>query len=262
MLETSNPNRSVLINKSLIHSRKHISEEDLSGEFSFDQIPQEALNESLLGSIRSNLLETGEPGISDNSTRRDRSNNLSLDMNKGIINLETRMPTLDHEHIKAGSSRSHEPKQTAHGASKAAKVDLAGLMKRPKSKFDMRLDLSAIMRANALGLEGLSYADVQKLDTKKLENGHHIKMEFPVPQFSSTVRSHSKPEKSKFKIPIPSADNDKANTESVKFSANQTLNSFVNQLDGGPFSSYRITFPNESLSLNEAYEGLRKVGFL
>jgi RNase H-fold protein (predicted Holliday junction resolvase) len=54
-------------------------------------------------------------------------------------------------------------------------------------------------------------------------------------------------------------DNERANTDSVKFSANQTLNSFVNQLESGrPISSYRITLQNESLSGNEAYEGLKK----
>jgi len=272
MLLTSNPNRSVLINKSLINSKKHISEEDLSDEFSFDQTPQEIINGSILGSIRSNLFETAERGISETTTRRDRSNNLSLDMNKGIfIGSESRHPNFEREHFKGmsigGFNPHHHPVNnhtlnTNPGFGISMKSQKPLFMKRPKGKLDMKLNLSKIVKANSfdrapLGFESLSYADFQKLDTKKLEHGHNVKMEFPVTQLTSTNRSQPNGD-NKFSIPI-TTDNDRANTDSVKFSANQTLNSFVNQLESGrPISSYRIFQNDNSMSLTEAYENLKK----
>ena len=265
MTMTSNPNRSVLINKSFINSKKHISEEDLSDEFSFDQTPHEIINGSILGSIRSNLFETAERGISETTTRRDRSNNLSLDMNKGIfMGSESRHPNFEREHFKGmsiGGFNPHNNAMNPHsaGLGVGVKNQKPMFMKRPKGKLDMKLNLSKIVKANSfdrapLGFESLSYADFQKLDTKKLDHGHNVKMEFPVTQLTSTNRSQPNGD-NKFSVPM-TTDNERANTDSVKFSANQTLNSFVNQLESGrPISSYRITFQNDS---NEAYEGLKK----
>lgn len=79
MLESSNPNRSVLINKSLIASKKNFSDSELSDEdFSFDQGEPETVNGSILGSVRSNLIETVYNGT-ENSGRLPRSNNQSID---------------------------------------------------------------------------------------------------------------------------------------------------------------------------------------
>ena len=260
MLETSNPNRSVLINKSLINSKKHISEEELSDEFSFDQTPHDIINGSLLGSIRSNLLETAERGVSENTTRRDRSNNLSLDMNKAITS-ENRNPTNEKENIKGiGSHTGHAQSSLENLINTKTRIPF---LAKPKTKPDMKLNLSKIVKANSfdrgpLGFESMSYADFQKNDFKKNDNIQNPKMDFPPPTITTTNRSQPNRE-NKFSLPV-TTENERANTDSVKFSANQTLNSFVNQLESGrPISSYRITFQNESLSLNEAYEGLKRV---
>ena len=70
--DTCNPNRSALINKSLINTRKYSTDSEFTDEGEGeDEIPHE-IPGSILGSVRSNYLESAGLLTSENSTRHER----------------------------------------------------------------------------------------------------------------------------------------------------------------------------------------------
>ena len=260
MLQTSNPNRSVLINRSLINSRKQISEEDLSNEISLEHSSGEALNGSVLGTMRS----TEDFSSSKNYSRRNRTNNLSLDISKAI-----KMHCM-RDHIPSKESIGQEASLSQDSHKKRRSFDERNTQ-RPFStqhlpnRFDMRLDLSKVMKVNSFDKIPQQLKDLEeskpglKKETKKTELKYKFgKLELPMPMMSSTNRNQVHTE-NKFFMTVPT-EHDVLPMESVKYSTNQTLNSFVHHLGNiSNVSSCRNQFASENPTINEILEGTRKV---
>mmetsp|Transcript_26429 Transcript_26429/g.23368 ORF Transcript_26429/g.23368 Transcript_26429/m.23368 type:complete len:160 (+) Transcript_26429:635-1114(+) len=94
--DNSNPNRSVVANKSLIGSRRKLTDdEELSDdELLLEEEQVSEIKSSLLGSVRSNFLEGAGIVTAENSFRRDRSRNISVDWTRrGLYTFDSRGST-------------------------------------------------------------------------------------------------------------------------------------------------------------------------
>jgi len=254
MLETSNPNRSVLINKSLIHSKKNLSDSELSeDDFSFDQEDQqpETNNGSILGSVRSNILDLGCHTTTENSGRHPKSHHLSLDMSRGLGHFESKMSDAER-----GSTRQNSQRLSDQNI---LPPTIKQIPKRPI--MNMKLDFSAILKTHATKTSDCTPINIPEPDLTPINipTTFSNKDPSPIKSHGSSSRTEGKNYEGKnFHIPPIECDNQPG--VSLKVSANQTLNSFVNQLESGdPVSSYRVTFQNDNVPLNEAYEAVKKV---
>lgn len=252
MLETSNPNRSVLINKSLINSKKNFSDSDLSDDFSFDQEP-ETVNASILGSVRSNILDTAfnNNATTENSMRVNRMHHQSLDASRIPSQFESKMSDFEKVSTRQNSQRVNE------GAPEPNKRETHGFnfnrQYGRKAAMNMKLDLSAILKTSCGKTSEMTPINVPGSLSKDINDSSQ---KIVIPHFSSNNSANGTPQKLPMGQLLPVAEYEKDN---LKISANQTINSFVNQLESAdPVSSYRVTFQNDNLPIGEAYEALKK----
>jgi len=134
-----NPNRSVLVNKSLIGTRRRLNSEDDTSDDE-DTLLEEfssTVKSSLLGSVRSNFLETGIH-TTENSFRHSRSRNISLDLTKrGISTFDSRFS------IEKGESDKVSPKiYSAH------KEEVKIFHMSSPKPMNMKIDLSSILKTS------------------------------------------------------------------------------------------------------------------
>ena len=264
MLQTSNPNRSALINRSHINSKKRIEDEDLSNEISLEHNSSEALNGSILRTIRSNFHDADDYSSNESRTRRNRRNHLSLDISKAILGAmhDVKDPISSKENIRREFSNGQDSQHKRSSLNKNTAQKPFSTKHLP-TRFDMRLDLSKVMQVNSFDKIPFQIGGSKDLDSKKEAKKSELKykfgkLELPIPLLSSTNRSQAFTE-NRFFMTIPS-ENDRVPTESIKLSTNQTLNSFINHLGSmSHASSCRNKLLNENLFANEANEDSKKV---
>lgn len=145
LADTSNPNRSVLINKSIINSRKYSSDSEFTDDD--DETPRE-MPGSILGSVRSNYPESGRvlPN-SDNSIRHDRKVSSTGEHHRQISSFDSKFSSTDKEPEKistAVNSTRNQVEKEYNLKSAPHSVNNSMIF---SGKPSMKLDLSSILKA-------------------------------------------------------------------------------------------------------------------
>ena len=155
-IDTSNPNRSALINKSLINARKHYSSDsELPDEIEEGQETPQEMPGSILGSVRSGYLESVRLINSEDSTRHERTNSnqgahqqqmllLSLALNSKLTSTDRNK---DREKVSTAdnSNRNLSEKELGFKAGTKSSSKLQTSVKKPSIK----LDLSSVLKTNS-----------------------------------------------------------------------------------------------------------------
>ena len=146
LLSSSNPNRSVLINKSIIQSRKYSSDSAFTEELEEEEedFPQEIAG-SILGSVRSNYVESAGLALSENSRQHERQLSSQLDNRRQTSNFDTKTVSVDREpeKISSGHDSTRNPESDTHPKF-GNRSGSTSLMK--SAKPSMKLDLSSILK--------------------------------------------------------------------------------------------------------------------
>lgn len=146
LIDTSNPNRSALINKSLINSRKYSSDSEFFDEFEEEEDTPQDIPGSILGSVRSNFIESAGLPTSENSTRHDRKQSNVGEHHRQISNFDSKFSSTDKEPEKvstANNSTRNPPDRdyTSKPSSKSVNTSII-----QSNKPSMKLDLSSILK--------------------------------------------------------------------------------------------------------------------
>ena len=270
-INTSNPNRSVLVNKSLINSRKQTSSSSEASEdfLNEDELLQDMPNCSILGSLR--YLDTGGVATTENSARQEKSQNISLDISKAISNFDSKLSSVEKDitpttRLISQRFQTKSNKKITTGASSTSRVMVEPILRSSEKRVKMKLDLSSVLICpNPRNLmmpmltatsNGIQNASIEKISPI---TGH---VDLPLNKTTPYTTNKTLPKFNGFGIEnITGITPGRSSGNYPKFlhQQNLTWNSSLNQSDNAFGSSNRVLIERDMNNLLEENESFKIV---